>query len=332
MDFLESLIGPPARAVTDAFRPQKRIGVPKAPLQAQDPRTELLAVPMPRLRPRTATAAVTPPVGNSALGYAPSAAPMTTAPLIPPPQLKPIVAIPTIGAFVGAPAVGTVPPLAAATAPPVPMPVPVPQPRAKVASLAPDTPALKQPPPAAASIYGVTLARLGVEMSPLAPIIDGDCSVDEPVVVTGLEDGRLDFTAKAIIRADFAEVLAGFVENTMQPAAIRNFGNRITALRIAASYACRTRNYIKNARLSEHASGNALDLSAFKVNGRWVEVKTEWGGIGPAGVFLKEIRSAACGPFTTVLGPGSDSFHSDHLHLDRAKRRTAGPSRGLYCQ
>ena len=329
MDFLESLIGPSARAVTNAFRPPKRIGVPKPALQAQDPRTELLAVPMPRLRPRVAVAS-TPPVGNSALGYAPASAPRPAAPLIPPPHLKPFIPVPTIGTFLLPQGSGAAAP-AARAAVPVPTPVPAPQPKTRVASLSPDGPLVK-PLSAAASIYGVTLARLGVEMSPLAPISDGDCGIDEPVVVTGLEDGRLDFTAKAIIRADFAEALAGFVDKTMQPAAIRNFGNRITALRIAASYACRTRNYVKNARLSEHAAGNAIDLSAFKVNGRWVEVKTEWGGIGPAGVFLKEIRGAACGPFTTVLGPGSDSFHSDHLHFDRAKRRTAGPSRGLFCQ
>jgi hypothetical protein len=332
LDFLQSLIGPPARALTGSFRPSKRVAPPKAPLEVADPATELIAVPMPRLRPRTVIAG-TPPVGNSALAYAPASEAALAAPLIPPPHLRPFVATPTIGSFVK-PAPGSEPPPLpdARAATPVPQPLPAPQPKARVASLSPDLPAPIRPPPAADSIYGVPLARLGVEFSPLSPISEGDCGIETPVAVSGLEGGRVDFTTKAIISADLAEALAGFVAATVQPAAIRNFGNRVSALRIAASYGCRTRDYIKGAKLSEHAFGNAIDISAFKINARWIEVKTSWGSIQPDGVFLKEVRSAACGPFTTVLGPGSDSFHSDHFHLDRAKRRTAGPSRGLFCQ
>jgi hypothetical protein len=48
--------------------------------------------------------------------------------------------------------------------------------------------------------------------------------------------------------------------------------------------------------------------------------------------FLTAVRKSACGPFTTVLGPGSDSYHATHFHLDLAQRRTAGPSHGLFCQ
>jgi hypothetical protein len=31
---------------------------------------------------------------------------------------------------------------------------------------------------------------------------------------------------------------------------------------------------------------------------------------------MAAFRTAACGWFTTVLGPGSDAAHADHLHLD----------------
>jgi hypothetical protein len=312
MDFLQSLIGPPARAVTEAFRPAKRVAPPKEVMPKANPATELLAVPMPRLRPGTTA----PAVGNSALGYAPPAA-RAAAPLVPEPQIRPTAMPPSLAL-----------PL------PAPAPVPPPAPRPVIASLAPLPPVsnLIRPPPAANSICGVALARLAVEMSPLAPISEGSCGIDAPVAVSGLEGGQVDFTTKAILSCDLAEAVAGFVASTVQPAAIRNFGNRVTGIRIAASYACRTRDHIKNAKLSEHAFGNAVDISAFKVNCRWIDVKTSWGSIDSDGLFLKEVRGAACGPFKTVLGPGSDSFHSDHFHLDMAKRRTAGPSRGLFCQ
>jgi len=44
--------------------------------------------------------------------------------------------------------------------------------------------------------------------------------------------------------------------------------------------------------------------------------------------FLRGVRQAACGPFKTVLGPGADEFHTDHFHLDMARRR----SDSAYCR
>ena len=323
MDFLEKLLGSSARAVGEAIRPKH---IAAKPPDTGDSETEGPVVPMPRLRASEVANY------NSAVGKAPSDAAVPTAPLIPPPKLTPFVAVPTMESFLRQSAREAVVPPGSTRAAFVPAPIPAPQPRTTIASLSPDIPPPAKPPPAADGVYAVTLARLGVESSPLAQISDGDCGVEAPVAISGLEGGTVDFIPKAIISADLAETIAGFVATEVQPAAIGNFGNRVTALRIAASYACRTRDYIKGAKLSEHAFGNAIDISAFKVNGRWIEVKTEWGGIGPEGIFLKQVRSAACGPFTTVLGPGSDSFHTDHFHLDRAKRRTAGPSRGLYCK
>jgi hypothetical protein len=288
IDFLQRLFEPPKRAVTEVFRPRPA-SQPKPPAPDKaDAATDLLSVPMPRLRPGDGADE------SFALGYAPAALP--AAPLVPSPHLRP----------------GDIP--ASAMAAPEP------------------APSLVKPPPAAGSTCGVMLARLGVEAVPLAPISEGQCGIASPVAVTGLEGGRVDFTDKAIIGCDLAESVANFVEDTVQPAALRTLGARVTGLRIAASYACRNRDGLADAKLSEHAHGNAIDISAFKVNGRWIDVKTGWGAGGADAEFLRSVRSAACGPFTTVLGPGSDSFHTDHFHLDRAQRRTAGPSKGLYCQ
>jgi hypothetical protein len=43
--------------------------------------------------------------------------------------------------------------------------------------------------------------------------------------------------------------------------------------------------------------------------------------------YIDALRRAACGWFTTVLGPGSDAAHADHLHLDREPRGRDGESR-----
>jgi hypothetical protein len=118
------------------------------------------------------------------------------------------------------------------------------------------------------------------------------------------------------------------MRDVVDPLARQKLGGSVTDIRVAAAYNCRTRNSVPGAKLSEHAKGNAIDISAFKVKGEWIEVGGKNGLAQNA--FLKDVRKSACGPFTTVLGPGSDSYHSDHFHFDLAQRGKSG--RGLYCR
>jgi hypothetical protein len=193
------------------------------------------------------------------------------------------------------------------------------------------SPSLIKPPPAARSTCGAELAKLGVEAEAIAPISEGSCGVAEPVAIAALGGGVTDLTTKAIIECNLAEKFANWLRDEVQPEARKILGGEVTGLRIAASYHCRSRNGVSGAKLSEHGRGNAIDVSAFKVEGRgWIDV----GGahFGAESRFLKSIRASACGPFTTVLGPGSDAYHSDHFHLDLATRNKRGKSRGLYCK
>ncbi len=194
-------------------------------------------------------------------------------------------------------------------------------------------PPLKSPPPAARSTCGAVIARLGVEATALPALHEGACGIPAPVSVKGLDSGAVAFTTEALLNCDLAETLATWMGDTVQPIAKQTLGHTVTGLRIAASYACRNRDSLADAKLSEHARGNAIDISAFKVAGiGWIDVESGWNGGGAKADFLRQVRASACGPFTTVLGPGSDSYHATHFHLDRAKRRTAGPSHGLYCK
>jgi hypothetical protein len=238
------------------------------------------------------------------------------------------------------PLIATNPPNRAAAAPPFPFPKPKPD-EAEVAPLA-MLPVEPEPAPAApmtplAPSGGddscKALAALGVEAEPLAPISeqDGHCGIGAPAAVAALDDGAVALPVKAIVNCDVAGTLARWLDDTVQPAAKAAYGSRITGLRVAASYECRGRNRVPGAKLSEHAFGNAIDLGAFQIGGgRWLEVGGEHNATDTA--FLKTIRGAACGPFKTVLGPGSDPYHAEHFHLDLAVRRTAGPSHGLFCQ
>jgi len=173
------------------------------------------------------------------------------------------------------------------------------------------------------------LNALGISAKSLPPIHESACGMPDPVVVASLDNGNIPLTGLAEVNHAVAETFAAWVRDKVEPAARARLGGELTGLRIVDAYSCRTRDHIKNARLSEHAYGNAIDVGAFRIGKQWIDV----GGSHPAGqqAFLDQVRADACGPFTTVLGPGSDSYHAEHLHLDLAKRRTSGPSRGLYC-
>ncbi len=173
-----------------------------------------------------------------------------------------------------------------------------------------------------------TLTSLGVTAVSVDPIRSGSCGIAAPVEVAALGGGAVKLTSKAMVNCDVASTLAAFMRDTVDPLARQKLGGSVTEIRVAATYACRPRNGVKGAKLSEHAKGNAIDISAFRVKDEWIVVGGKNGLAQNA--FLKAVRKAACGPFTTVLGPGSDSYHSDHFHLDLAQRGKSG--RGLYCR
>jgi hypothetical protein len=70
-----------------------------------------------------------------------------------------------------------------------------------------------------------------------------------------------------------------------------------------------------------HAFGIALDIRGFELaDGEQVLIAPPDGAdrAAPERAFLDGLRTSACGYFTTVLGPGSDPHHEDHLHVDLA--------------
>jgi hypothetical protein len=116
--------------------------------------------------------------------------------------------------------------------------------------------------------------------------------------------------------------------DVVQPAAEQSFGSRVVRIDVPSAYACRSRNSVRGAKLSEHGFGNAIDVSRFTLeDGRRIDVLTGWNGDSDSRTFLRTVRSEACGRFSTVLGPGSDVHHRDHIHMDLQKQRGGGP----YC-
>jgi hypothetical protein len=83
------------------------------------------------------------------------------------------------------------------------------------------------------------------------------------------------------------------------------------------------------AHISEHAFGNALDIAGFTLaDGRYVSVKEGWKGLPQEQGFMRDVQAAACAQFTTVLAPGSNVYHYDHIHVDLMRRA----SQRIICQ
>jgi hypothetical protein len=80
-------------------------------------------------------------------------------------------------------------------------------------------------------------------------------------------------------------------------------------------------NGTPGAHISEHAFGNALDISAFVfADGHKITVKDGWRGVPEDQGFLRDVQAVACELFTTVLAPGSNVYHYDHIHVDLMRR------------
>ena len=147
------------------------------------------------------------------------------------------------------------------------------------------------------------------------------CGIFAPVKLSAISGIKL--TTPATLDCPTARTVANWLTGVADVEARRTLGARITKIWVMGSYSCRTRNNRRGARLSEHAQGRAIDIGGVWLsNGRKVTVSQNWGK-GTAGQFLRTIWKKACGPFKTVLGPGADRHHQDHLHLDTAHRHSS---------
>ncbi|MBN9885959.1 extensin family protein [Salipiger abyssi] len=150
------------------------------------------------------------------------------------------------------------------------------------------------------------------------------CGLRDAIELRSVSGVRL--SQKAVIDCTTARALKRWVERGVKPAVGRQ-GGGVAGLRVAAHYACRTRNNQPGAKVSEHGKGRAIDIAAIRLrDGSEMNVLQHWGS-GDRGRALRQMHKAACGPFGTVLGPGSDGFHRDHIHLDTARYRS-----GSYCR
>jgi hypothetical protein len=130
------------------------------------------------------------------------------------------------------------------------------------------------------------------------------------------DDRRIEVKPAAVLRCPMAESFAAWLRDEVS-AHTTSLGAALRGVETYGSYECRGRNGVPDAKPSEHGKGNAVDVRAFVLaDGRRIELTDT--AIGKP--LREELRDSACHRFATVLGPGADSHHDNHIHLDILER------------
>lgn len=131
------------------------------------------------------------------------------------------------------------------------------------------------------------------------------------------DDKRVAFKPAPYLRCPMAEQLALWVRDEAAPRAA-TLGAALQAVETYDDFECRGRNRQTGGKLSEHGKANAVDVRGLTLaDGRFI-VLTD---VNVSKELRTSLRDSACARFTTVLGPGSDSHHDEHIHLDLLERR-----------
>jgi hypothetical protein len=129
--------------------------------------------------------------------------------------------------------------------------------------------------------------------------------------------GPVGVKPPATLACPIVSVLDQWITGAVQPAAQKWFRQPVVEIKQISSYSCRGMNGDPNAHISEHAFGNALDIAEFTLtDGHKVSVQYGWHGTPEEQGFLHDVQAAACDDFTTVLAPGANVYHYNHIHVD----------------
>jgi hypothetical protein len=174
--------------------------------------------------------------------------------------------------------------------------------------------------PAKPSACQLRLAKVATFKSVPVLIGAGECGAVDAVILDGVmlsDRARIVVSPPATLRCTMAEEVAAWLRDDIAPAVLK-LGAPLRGLDNFDSYECRGRNRVRGATLSEHGRANAIDVRAFKLaNGEAIGLTD----VNVAKAWRDGIRAGACARFSTVLGPGSDGHHEEHIHVDLAERR-----------
>ncbi len=202
---------------------------------------------------------------------------------------------------------------------------------------APDSTAIKASPAADPSVQahqdctsGLVSLGLITETVPKPAGVNSACQVSNPVRISAMrfKDRTVSFPDRPVLDCRAAQAVGLWLRDIVLPLTEIQLGSPVSAFETGPGFECRNRNRATTGKLSAHASGLAIDVARIRLADKSALVVQKPEGNAQIQL-LNTLRQSACGWFTTVLGPGSDAAHSDHLHLDVELRGASGT--GRYC-
>jgi len=171
---------------------------------------------------------------------------------------------------------------------------------------------------------GQCLATLGQSHAGFQPLPDtyygAGCATVGAVRLLSLraDETNMSLTNVGAVTCPLANRLAGWARYGVDRAARQILGSPLVRIETMGGYSCR--NVAGTDHRSAHATGNAIDVSAFVLaDGRRISVLGDWyAGDAQARQFLTTIHDSACKRFGTVLGPDYNPAHRNHFHVELA--------------
>lgn len=175
------------------------------------------------------------------------------------------------------------------------------------------------------------LTDAGIAIRTLPASGTGACALTDRTVINGRQVTPLSVPLRPAAPASTCAVTAAlslWLRDGVQPAAQTHLGRRVVALEHLGTVNCRRIGGGSAGTWSEHATGNAIDISAFILDdGRRVSILDHWSAPDGRSAFLRATRDGACRLYATTLSPDYNRAHADHLHLDMAARSMMGVCR-----
>jgi hypothetical protein len=222
---------------------------------------------------------------------------------------------------------------AIADEPPLPPPRP---PELGASAKTPEAPPVQAPAPAAPTgdAASTCLAKLiaggaSAEAEPAPETSVEGCGIDAPVRLSSITVAGADVVGlpdRPLVACEFALALADYVRLIVAPVGQTMLRAKVAGIETGPGYSCRTQDRIAGAKISAHGHGLAVDFIAISLADKRRVLIERQAGADEAS-FVRAIRTAACGWFSTVLGPGADSFHTNNMHLDIEQHGSSGSYR-----
>ncbi|MEP9092665.1 extensin family protein [Enterobacter cloacae] len=167
-------------------------------------------------------------------------------------------------------------------------------------------------PEACASLLSQANQKALIRTQPVADSA-GACPLHNVVRVRDF--GPVSLNSSFLASCSLALSSALFVSQQARPLTRTWTGSELVRIEHLGSYACRNIYHRPDARRSEHATAEALDISAFRLaNGERVTILHGWRSTKTQ-PWLQALLTASCGYYGNGLGPEYNAAHANHFHL-----------------